>query len=135
MSSRNVNLLVKSVWCNKTTEGGKGDIYFVVGGKKSDGSMIQTRVPETGVYSLSDHGGTNDQQLEVKYDTVPVLWSGNLDNGESVILNIAIVAGDEGDTGSALEVAKEMSGQTDIDTTAGTMVDILQVSNRKTFDE
>lgn len=74
-------LVMDELFCAKTTEMSEDEVYLILAGKKSDNTLIRTRVPgNNGHWDLNDNG---DKKRRVKNIT---LWEGELKNGESIDL-------------------------------------------------
>lgn len=127
MESGSNCLILKSFWCNRTTEYSEDEIYFLVAGIKSDNTEIKYCIPNSGHWSVNDNGGPQKQSLEkIKGETV--LWSGDLKNGESVELTILCMEVDNGDAGKVMQLASDVGKEINPnDKTVGTIADIVKV--------
>lgn len=88
--------------CDKTTEMGEDEVYYVVTTKKSDGTVNSFRLPGNGSHwDMNDNGKKPDVSVDLlKFD--------DLKKGESMVVIVAVMEEDGGSVKQWLEFGKKL---------------------------
>jgi hypothetical protein len=114
-------LTIKTLWCNEVTDAlpivgrrinDEDEVFFLVGGKKSDGTSYQERFPEKLTWSLTKSGGPGVQSLEAKYGPYTMPLQPTLKDGESVEMTIVWMEADDAQADERLAAAAQIARET-----------------------
>jgi len=103
------NLYMRQFCCDKTTELGADEIYFMIYGRRSDGETFFQRYPSpNGHFDLNDGGQPTDNPAGDSHCiTRKTLFDAELGNGQSWQLSVLVM---EEDGGSTIDYQKAVGG-------------------------